>query len=112
MATTHCEERGSDRAGRGFYGQGFLLSSLKLLLSVSFQFRAEGVALCGTAAAGGGCLSVRQENKINQEKNHSTESFVTGQTDISHAADVCHSDRGFRQKTEWVKGILEHVVVR
>lgn len=31
-----------------------------------------------------------------------TGSLVTGQTDTSHAADVRHSDRGFRQKTEWV----------
>lgn len=64
MTTTHCEDQ-TDQGGHGWGvdGQGFLLSSMKL--SVSIQYAAEDVALCGTAAAaaaGGRCLLTRQEN--------------------------------------------------
>ena len=94
------------------FDRKFLLSSKKLFLLASILHTAGGAASCGTAAAGGGCLQMRR--KLNKERNQSTESLVTGQIDISHAADVCRSDRGFRQRTERVGGgigqVLEHVL--
>lgn len=83
-------------------------SSSKLYLLPLILSTAGGLVSFGAAAACRGRLSTRQENKANVKRIQSTERPAVEQTELSHAADVCCSNTGFRQRgvEEWLSESL------